>query len=323
MHLRAHLPVVLAVAIGLSAAFAAAVMRHPIRLGGVEVGDIGLPLAGIAQFQAGGSPYELRLRGHSHPYYPFTTMVALWPLTLVPLRLAVPSFVGLCAALLAYAIARRGELWQLLMFLSPAYWASVQSVQWSPALAAALLLPALLPLMLVKPQLGVVLAVSGKWSKWPLIGTLAFGVLSLLIWPVWPLEWLRHGNLRTFIGTSPVTVLPGILLLLAAIAWSTREGRLLLAMSLVAQRYFYDQLPLYLVARTWRQMVLLLVTSWGMVAVLLQMGLVDTMSGMQHVAVWRALVICLFLPALAIVLYNERARRRAEKAIAAEPAAER
>jgi hypothetical protein len=314
MRWRSSLPVVLAVAIGLSAAFAAAAMRHPIRLGGVEVGDIGLPLAGMVQFQAGGSPYELRLRGHAHPYYPFTTMVALWPLTLVPLRMAVPLFVGLTSAALAYAIARKGEWWQLLMFLSPAYWAAVQSVQWSPALTAALLLPPLLPLMLVKPQLGVVLAVSGKWSKWPLIGTIAFGLLSLVVWPVWPLEWLRHGNLRTFIGTSPVTVLPGILLLLAAIAWRTREGRLLLAMSLVAQRYFYDQLPLYLVARTWRQMLLLLVASWAMVAVLWRMGLVDTMSGMQHVAVWRALVTCLFLPALGIVLYNERARRREEKA---------
>jgi hypothetical protein len=299
--------VLLAVLIGVTAAFAAAVMPHPIRLGGVGVGDIGLPLAGIAQFEAGGSPYELRLRGHSHPYYPFTTMVALWPLTLVPLRLAVPLFVGVSSAALAYAIARKGRPWQLLIFLTPPYWSAVQSVQWSPLLTAAILLPPLLPLALVKPQLSVVLAASGRWSRWTLIATAAFGLLSLAIWPVWPLVWLRQGNLRTFTGMSPVTVLPGVVLLLAALAWRAREGRLLLAMSLIVQRYFYDQLPLYLVARTWRQMVLLLVTSWLMVGVLWRWKLLDTMAGVQHLTVWRALVIAVFLPALAVVLFNRRA----------------
>src|SRR5215212_3153186 len=126
-------------------------MPHPIRLGGVGVGDIGLPLAGIAQFEAGGSPYDIRLRGHAPALYPFTTMLMLWPLKLVPLRWAVPLFVGLSSSALAFAIARKGEPWQLLMFLSPAFWSAVQSVQWSPLLTAAVLLPPLLPLALAKP----------------------------------------------------------------------------------------------------------------------------------------------------------------------------
>ncbi|HYC91417.1 MAG TPA: hypothetical protein VEO54_19505 [Thermoanaerobaculia bacterium] len=289
--------------IGVLAALAAAVMPHPVRLGGVEVGDIGLPLAGIAQFEGGGSPYDIRLRGHTPALYPFTTMLALWPLKLVPLRFAVPLFVGLSSFALAFAVARNGKPWQLLLFLTPSYWSAVQSVQWSPLLTAAILLPPLLPLAVVKPQLGVVLAASGQWSRKTLLATLALVAASLLVWPAWPMEWLRHGNLRTFNGFSPVAVLPGIVLLFGALAWRTREGRLLLAMSAVVQRYFYDQLPLYLVAKTWRQMLLLLASSW--VPVLLFRP--DTMSGVQQVEVWRGVIVLLYLPALGIVLFNRRA----------------
>lgn len=298
---------ILALLIGVTAAFAAAVMPHPVRLAGVQVGDIGLPLAGLAQVEAGRSPYDIGLRGSAPSLYPFTTMLVLWPLKLVPLRLAVPLFVGLSSAALAFAIARKGELWQLLMFLSPAYWSAVHSVQWSPLLTAAILLPPLLPLAVVKPQLGVVLALCGRWSRGTVLASLALVAASLLVWPRWPLEWLRHGNLQTFNGFSPIAVLPGIVLLLGVVAWRTREGRLLLAMSVVVQRYFYDQLPLYLVAKTWRQLLLLLATSWAMVVAMLATQRIDPMSGVQHVEVWRAMVVALFLPALAIVLRNRRA----------------
>ena len=296
-------PYLVALAIGVAAAFAAAVMPHPVRLGGVEVGDIGLPLAGLAQFEAGGSPYEVRLRGHTPALYPFTTMVALWPLTLVPLRVAVPLFVGISSALLAFSIARVRRWWQLLLFLSPAYWSAVQSVQWSPLLTAAILFPPLLPLAVVKPQLGVVLAASGRWTRWTLAAAAALVAASFLIWPRWLVEWLRHGNLETFNGYAPILVLPGAVLLLALLAWRSREGRLLLAMSVIVQRYFYDQLPLYLVARNWRQLALLLATSWTLFVFIVP----DTMSGVQQIEVWRGVILSLYLPALGIVLFNRRA----------------
>jgi hypothetical protein len=188
------------------------------------------------------------------------------------------------------------------LFLSPAYWSAVLSVQWSPLLTAAILLPPLLPFAVVKPQLGVVLAACGRWSKGTVLGALALVAVSLIVRPAWPAEWLEHGNLQTFNGVSPVTVLPGVVLLSAVLAWRTREGRLLLAMSVVVQRYLYDQLPLYLVARTWRQLLLLLATSWTAVIVLLATRRVDPMSGAQDIEAWRALIVALFLPALGIVL---------------------
>ncbi len=289
--------------IGVIAAFAAAVIPHSMRLAGVGVGDIGLPLAGLSRLEAGGSPYDVRLRGSTPALYPFTTMVVLAPLKLVPARAVAPLFVGLTSFALGFAILRNGKPWQLMLFLTPAYWSAVQAVQWSPLMTAAILLPPLLPFAVVKPQLGVVLAACGRWSRWTVLATIGLIAASLLVRPSWPMEWLRHGNLRTFNGFAPILVLPGVVLLLALLAWRSREGRLLLAMAVVVQRYFYDQLPLYLVARTWRQMLLLVACSWPVVVLLWQ----DSMSGVQQVAVWRGLIVSLYLPALAVVLYNRRA----------------
>ena len=305
MLLRGRVAAVLvAAAIGVAAATAGAYVPHAIRLAGVEVGDIATPIAGITLVEHGQSPYSVRLRGSTPSLYPFTAMIALWPLHALPLRAIAPAFIGIGAFALAFAILRNGEMWQLLIFFSPAYWSSVQAVQWAPILTAAILLPPLLPLALIKPQLGVVLAACGRWSRRTIAATAAFLILSLIVWPRWPIEWLRHGNLRTFNGYAPVMIVPGIVLLFAAFAWRTREGRLLLAMAVVVQRYFYDQLPLYLVARTWRQMVLLLLTSWGMVATVFSLHWLDLATGIQRKDIWIAVVIAVFLPALGLVLYN-------------------
>jgi hypothetical protein len=291
------------VLVGVLAAIAAGLMPHPIRLGGVELGDIGLPLAGLHQFEQGHSPYDVRLRGSTPALYPFTTLIVLWPLTLLPLSLVVPCFAGLLSACLAYAIMRREEPWRLLMFASPAYLAALHSVQWSPLITASILLPALLPCAIVKPQLGLVLAACGRWSKWTIGVTAALVLMSLAIWPLWPVEWIRHGNLLGFNGYSPIVIIPGALLLAAGIAWRSREGRLLLAMSIVVQRYLYDQLPLYCVARTPRQLLLMLATSWTMIGVVVELGWLDA-TGAQQKSVWSILIVALFLPALGIVLYN-------------------
>jgi hypothetical protein len=186
----------------------------------------------------------------------------------------------------------------------------LQSVQWSALITAALLVPSLLPFALVKPQLGIALVASGRWSPRTIGVTVLLLLVSVLIWPAWPVEWITHGNLATFNGRSPVMVLPGIVLLLAAAAWRAREGRLLLAMSVVVQRYLYDQLPLYLVARTAKQMLLLLATSWTGVAIALGLRWFDPMAGLQLDGVWRLILVTLFLPALGVVLYNEKLAKR-------------
>ena len=134
--------ILIAIVIGIAAGSASAVIPHSIRFRGVGLGDIGLPVTGVYAFQHGGSPYELRLRGTAAPLYPFTTMVLLWPLTWLPMKLIVPAFIGLATAALAYGLTHQQKAWRLLLFLSPPFWAAIESVQWSPLVTASLLLPA-------------------------------------------------------------------------------------------------------------------------------------------------------------------------------------
>lgn len=303
--------IAIAILIGTAAGLAAAFIPHPIRLGGVSLGDIGLPVAGVRAFREGGNPYDLQLRIGPHPMYPFTAMMLLWPVAVLPMKLIVPSFLGLSSAALAYGMARHEKPWRLLLFLSPPYWAAIEAVQWSPLVTASLLLPALLPATaLAKPQLVIVTLVAGRWSIRTIGACAALALISIIIWPAWPMEWLRKGNFHTFVAHSPLLVMPGFVLLAAAIAWRSRGGRLLLAMSIPPQRYFYDQLPLFLIPKTLRQMLVLLATSWSVIAVALWRGWYAVGSGVQPRAGMAAVVTGLFLPALVMVLLEHRRSTR-------------
>jgi hypothetical protein len=305
----------LAILIGIAAAIAGSLVPHAIRLSGVGLGDIGLPIAGIKAFEQGVSPYEVRLRATASALYPFTTMVLLWPLTVLPLGSIVPAFLGLSSGALAWGIGRHARPWHLLLFLSPQYWSAVESVQWSPLVTAALLLPALLPIaILAKPQLAIVPAFNGRWSLRTIAATLAIMLISIVIWPAWPVEWLQRGQLGTYVGFSPILVVPGFLLVAAAIAFRTKNGRLLLCMALPLQRYFYDQLPLFLIPKSWLQMLLLLATSWGAALLSFWQGWYTFGSGVQSRSAFVSVVIGVFLPALAMVLFEYFRERRASGA---------
>jgi hypothetical protein len=285
---------------------AAYLMPHPVRLHGAAMGDVAMPLAGMERFQQGGSPYEVRLRGSTPTLYPFPTMIVLWPLLLLPAVLVAPLFMALSSGALAYAILRCGRPWQLLAFASPPFWSAMESVQWSPLLMAALLLPPLLPLAVVKPQLAVVLAAGGKWTRKTIAVAAGIGILSLLIDPRWPREWLTHGNLQTFNGRVPLLVLPGFLLVAALAALRTREGRVMAAMSLTVQRLFYDQLLLFVLPRTAPQMLALLACSWVVAALAYLRGWIVFGSGAQDPHAWMATIVGIYLPALAITLLGAR-----------------
>lgn len=300
----------LAVAIGAIVAAVTALMPHPIRLNGIGVGDIGLPLVGFDQWVHGGSPYNVQLRGNATALYPFTTMLALSPLTLLGVVFAAPVFNGLTSAGLGYAIARHDRPWRFLVFATPCYWSAIHSVQWSPLLMAALLLPALLPFAAVKPQMGLSLLLAGKWTLRTLAFTAAFVLLSVILLPSWPVVWLQMGKLGTYNGRIPLVVIPGFLLVAAALLWRRREGRLLLGLAVTPQRYFYDQLSLFLVPQSLRQMLVLVTASWGVAVLAVAAGWWEISSGEQDARVWIATVIGVYLVALAIAGWNERNARR-------------
>lgn len=293
-------------AVALCAGTAAFFMPHPIRLGGVDVGDIGLPLAGMIRFLNHTSPYDLRLRAGSVALYPFPTMLVLSWLLLVPLRYVAAVFCGVSSFALAFAILREDPWWRMLLFASPPFWGAISAVQWSPLFTAALLLPALLPIAVVKPQLGVVLAAAGRWSRRTILVTILIIAVSMALFPRWPIEWVAKGQLASFDGRVPLLLVPGFLLATSAIRWRTARGRRMIAMSVVMQRYFYDQLPLFLQPATLRQMLILLVSSWAAVGVSAAGGWWRVAGGRQDSRTWTAVVIGTYLPALVMTLWNER-----------------
>ena len=211
-----------AVAAGLIAAVVSAAMTHPIRFQGDWVGDIGPPIVGVKLYLDGVSPYAFSLREGAITLYPFTTSVVLSPFLLIPTVLWAPLFSSLTTALLAFGIVSKGRPWQLLALLSPCYMTAMHSVQWSPVLTASLMLPLLLPLAVVKPQIGLVLAASGEWRPVPIGIAIGIVALSIALLPTWPLAWIAQGNLELYAGTAPFTIVPGFLLLSSGFLWRKR-----------------------------------------------------------------------------------------------------
>ncbi len=286
------------IALGLLVGIVTAITPHPITLNGVGVGDVGISLNGMEHFLAGDSPYGTRFST-----YPFTAMLFMYPFTFLPLSLVAPLFLALSTSILSYAMLRNKENWRLLAFVSLPFLSALHSVQWAPLFTAALLLPGFLPIVLVKPQLGLVLLAVGKWNGRILAATCIFALLSLLMYPGWPLDWLRHGDLSSYDGRIPLLTGPGVLLLLAGLRWRDKRARLLLAMALVPQRLWYDQLLLFLIPRSFGEQGLLVAFSW-LCALLDFQGVWQTCNGHVQPSVWPMTINFLYFPALAMVLWK-------------------
>jgi hypothetical protein len=122
--------------------------------------------------------------------------------------------------------------------------------------------------------------------------------------PDWPIRWLDGLGASTHM--APLVTRPGgFLLLLALVRWRQPEARLLAALACVPQTIgLYETLPLFLVPRNRWQGYGLAALSY--VAAFAQVALVPRLPGMtmdQMLAGrWPVLLVCLYLPALAMVL---------------------
>lgn len=295
---------------GVAAALLSTTMRHAITLDGVPVGDVGPPLIGLRLALSGSNPYALELATAPLAQYPVTTMVVLAPLLLLPVAWVAPTFCGVSTAAFAWALTTGRAWWRLAALLSVPYLMALYSVQWSPLLTAALLTPALLPLAVVKPQLGLALVAAGRWTWRTAAAAAGIVVASLVVRPGWPLEWWASGTPGLYDARVPLLVMPGFLLAAAAVFVRSRRGRLVLAMAVVPQRFWYDQLLLFFVPATWRQMLVLLVTSWIGASWCLHTGIWNPRSGTQVPAVWTAVVVSCHLPALGLAAWQWWAARR-------------
>jgi hypothetical protein len=203
----------------------------------------------------GGYPFENRFP------YPLSAAVAVLPIAWLNAATSAALFFGLSTAALTWGMLAEGGLWRLWLLASAPFAMTLALVQWGPLLMAGALLPALGWALVCKPTVGF--ALFGSRPSWSAAaGCAALIAISLLFLPGWPLEWLRtvtHVEGHPALVTRPFGWIP----LLALLRWRDPDARLVALMAVVPQNpYLYDQLPLWLVARTGRSALALAALSW-------------------------------------------------------------
>lgn len=203
-------------------------------------------------------------------FYPVSALVLALPFAIFPLGVAQTLWVGACAALLVYAVDRKGPHWTPI-FVSGAFVMGVLAAQWSPLLVASVLLPGLAWAALAKPTIGAALLLSMPGSRHlrcAIRGALPLLAVSFLLRPDWPLRWLSTVQQASHF-TPPVLLWGGPLILLGLLRWRRWEARMLIALACVPQTTLaYESLYVLLVARNRRETLLLAILS--LAALLLQ-----------------------------------------------------
>jgi hypothetical protein len=127
----------------------------------------------------------------------------------------------------------------------------------------------------------------------------ALTLLSLVVMPTWPREWL--GQLSGTPHFSPLRTGVGAVTILALLRWRRPEARLVALLGVVPQSpYAYEVLPLFLVPQTRAQTYVLVIGSDVVMAV---NALTRGMDRTTHLLLNSlAIVVAMYLPALVMVL---------------------
>jgi len=246
-----------------------------------------------------------RLLAHQNPYdtpleqYPLPAAFLALPFLRMPQELAGGIFYGLSSFLLALGLTRENYS-RLRVFLAYPYWAGVLTAQWSTIITASAFFPLLLPVTIMKPQIGLPVFLT-RMTRRGLLACLFIAALSLVVLPRWPLLWL--GQAHNYEHFIPLLVFPGPLLLLALLRYRDRDAWLLLLAALMPQRWFYDAFILWLIPKSRREIIWTVFFSWGL-------GLwrwYHVPHSSTQVGRWA--VIFLYLPMLVVVLLRNYNRR--------------
>lgn len=257
----------------------------------------------LATEKASVAPDTPRLR--SPFYYPATAAVLMAPFGAVSRQLAAALFAALGMGLLCWSV----NGWRTWIVVSAPAFQSIIYGQWSPYLTAATALPWLGFVWAAKPTIRATLF-AGWPSRWALCGGLGVVVLSFLLLPHWPVDWLEA--LRTAPHYSaPVQRFGGFLLLVAFLRWRQPEARMLGLLALVPHTTgLYEQLPLLLIPQTKRSFAVLMglsylaafcvtfVVDYDNVQPRVGALMVQQMLALQ----WPFFLILVYLPALYLVL---------------------
>jgi hypothetical protein len=278
------------------------IRRFPPR----EGSDFFWAVRAARDIMAGTDPYRYATSEYMIPY-PLTAALIGWPLVGLPSSLAGAVFVGVSSAILAWALTADREYWRLFTFLSAPYAIALVTVQWSPLFLAVALMPALHWLTVIKPTLGAAILldawIAGR-LRWLAVAMGAFLVgATLVVDHSWPWRWLAQTS--NYAGFVPLLTLPGVVVLAAIWRWREARARWLLIMACVPQQaLFYDQLLIYRIAKTRRQMLLMTIASWfGYFLLIMISG--GIIIGNSPLTIW-VIVASTYFPALACVFASDR-----------------
>jgi len=240
-------------------------------------------------------------------FYPLTAAVAAVPLAPLPTRCADVLFVAIGGACFAWALMERGYE-PLVGFMGAGMVFAAEVAQWSPLLAASLVITPLGFLYAAKPTIGAALFVA-RPSWWPIIGGVVLGGLAFALQPHWFEHWLRELSAKPPTPGAPAPyLLPllqpgGLLVLLGLLRWKRRDARLLVALACVPQTMLlYETTPLFLIPRTWKEAGLLVLLSY---AVPIYVGYATNGSSAEPRYIYesaKAITLAMYLPLTALVL---------------------
>lgn len=232
---------------------------HPHHLDGVLV-DMGWAFNAARDLWEGRDPYRHEPSIMLVPY-PLTAAIIVFPWALFPGVWGLVLLFGIVSACLAYVLIRDDQYWRLIVFVSPAYFMALKSIQWSPFFMLALFLPIVAPVLLAKPTLALPVALSISWTPLRLLITVFVGIIPFIVMPDWLWRWIDQvGNYDGFI---PLISWFGPIFLLSGLFWRDVRARLFFLMTLIPQhRFFYDQLLLWAIPQTRQQMLILTISSW-------------------------------------------------------------
>jgi hypothetical protein len=224
--------------------------------------------------------------------YPLVAAFFGFPFVWLRPEIAAAAFYGLSSGAMAFGLSR-GGYHRLLVFLAYPYWAGILTAQWSPLILAAGFFPLLLPVTMVKPQVGLPVALT-HLSRRGVIACAVLLLVSLALMPHWPLAWI--GQLGYYQHFIPVLVLPGPVLILALWRYRDRDALLLFLSAIMPQRWFFDSLTLWLIPKSRREILLTAALSWG--AGIWRWYHIPT----SFAQVGRWTVIFIYLPMLGVIL---------------------
>jgi hypothetical protein len=234
-------------------------------------------------------------------YYPAPAFVAALPFAALPEQPAAIAFVIVSVFLLVWGMTK--DSWHRLpLIVSASFIDSVLAAQWTIILTAALFLPLLGALAVVKPQNGlpVLAAGSEKTFKAGLIGALVLIAASLVFLPSWPREWFAQIN-----GSNPLRPplfsLVGVFVALALLKWRRPEAWLLFLTACLPQTFmWYSALALLTIGATYREASFISLTST--VGFLLgNLAIYEKVAHLGLIA-WTIYVASTFIPPLILIL---------------------